>query len=170
MKNTDWKTVAELIGIAAIVASLIFVGLQLRQDQEIAVSQIYADLDDTRIEWARLVNENNDVWIRGLRGDDLDEREFLQFESVASAWYHMGNGRYIRSRRISLTSPENVAERTAYFLYGNDGLRNWWNARNAYGLEINGRVPPFSTAVDQILSELENGERPYVERESYAPL
>ena len=30
MKDTNWKDVAELIGIAAIVASLIFVGLQMK--------------------------------------------------------------------------------------------------------------------------------------------
>ena len=32
MKKTDWKGTAELIGIAAIVASLVFVGLELRQN------------------------------------------------------------------------------------------------------------------------------------------
>ena len=33
-----WKDIAELIGISAIVASLIFVGLQMRQAQDIAIS------------------------------------------------------------------------------------------------------------------------------------
>ncbi len=41
MKKKDWKDTAELIGIAAIVASLIFVGLELRQSQEIALSEAY---------------------------------------------------------------------------------------------------------------------------------
>jgi hypothetical protein len=171
MKNSNWKDTAELIGIAAIVASLIFVGLQLRQDQEIAVSQIYADWDDTRIDWARLVNENDDVWIRALRGDELDEREFLRFESVANAWYHMENGRYIRAGRISLASPEGVARSAAYFLFSNAGLKAWWNARHAYRVELNGRqTPPFPREVNRILSELESGERLYIERDSYAPL
>ena len=34
--KTDWKSIAEFVGIVAIVASLIFVGLQLRQEQEVA--------------------------------------------------------------------------------------------------------------------------------------
>ena len=38
MKISDWKDTAELIGIAAIVASLIFVGLQMKQSQDIAVA------------------------------------------------------------------------------------------------------------------------------------
>ena len=39
MKKSDWKDTAELIGIAAIVASLIFVGMQMKQSQDIALSQ-----------------------------------------------------------------------------------------------------------------------------------
>ncbi len=41
--NTDWKSIAELLGIAAIVASLMFVGLQMRQSQEIALSQTHSE-------------------------------------------------------------------------------------------------------------------------------
>ena len=33
------KNVAEFVGVVAIVASLIFVGLQLRQSQEIALAE-----------------------------------------------------------------------------------------------------------------------------------
>ncbi len=38
MNSTEWKGVAELVGIAAIVASLIFVGLQMRQEHTFAQS------------------------------------------------------------------------------------------------------------------------------------
>ena len=41
MKSTGWKDIAELFGIAAIVASLIFVGLQMKQFQEIAIAAQY---------------------------------------------------------------------------------------------------------------------------------
>jgi hypothetical protein len=40
VKPKDWKNIAELAGIAAIVASLIFVGLQMKQEQEIAYSEL----------------------------------------------------------------------------------------------------------------------------------
>jgi hypothetical protein len=61
MKTPNWKEVAELVGIVAIVLSLLFVGTQIRQEQNIALAQIFADFDDTQIEWARLVAENKDV-------------------------------------------------------------------------------------------------------------
>lgn len=42
MKFKVWNEIAELIGIAAIVASLVFVGLQMRQDHVIARSELGA--------------------------------------------------------------------------------------------------------------------------------
>ena len=41
MKITDWKSIGELIGIAAVVASLIFVGLELRQTQSALMASTY---------------------------------------------------------------------------------------------------------------------------------
>jgi 1,4-alpha-glucan branching enzyme len=43
MKYTNWKDAAEIIGIAAIVASLLFVGLELRQSQQIAIGTQYQE-------------------------------------------------------------------------------------------------------------------------------
>jgi hypothetical protein len=42
MKSTNWKDVAELVAIASIVASLVFVGLQMRQDHVVARSELGA--------------------------------------------------------------------------------------------------------------------------------
>ena len=51
MSGTNWKDTAELIGIAAIVASLIFVGLQMKQSQDIAIAAQYQSRADTAVEW-----------------------------------------------------------------------------------------------------------------------
>lgn len=42
MRKTDWKDIAELVGIVAIVASLVFVGIQLRQDRTLARAELAA--------------------------------------------------------------------------------------------------------------------------------
>ena len=44
--NLDWKDVVEIVGIVAIVASLIFVGLQLKQSHEIALAAQYQARSD----------------------------------------------------------------------------------------------------------------------------
>jgi hypothetical protein len=51
MKMSDWKDTAELIGIAAIVASLIFVGLQMKQSQDIAIADQYQERANTAIDY-----------------------------------------------------------------------------------------------------------------------
>jgi len=51
MKKISWKEVAEILGITSIVASLIFVGLQLKQSQEIAIAAQYQARTDTIIEF-----------------------------------------------------------------------------------------------------------------------
>ena len=49
MKSTNRKDVAEFVGITAIVASLIFVGLQMKQSQDIALSAAYQARTDTLV-------------------------------------------------------------------------------------------------------------------------
>jgi hypothetical protein len=50
MKTTDWRTTAELIGIAAIVASLVFVGLQVQQQAVATRSATVLQLKDSWIQ------------------------------------------------------------------------------------------------------------------------
>ncbi len=47
-KLNDWM---QVVGIFALVASLIFVGLQMKQSQEIAVADQYQDRADAALEW-----------------------------------------------------------------------------------------------------------------------
>jgi len=51
MNKSTWKDTAEIVGIAAIVASLIFVGLQMRQSHEIAIADQYQNRADAALEF-----------------------------------------------------------------------------------------------------------------------
>ena len=44
MKPANWKDITELVGIAAIIGSLVFVGLQMRQAQQLAQAQLAVSL------------------------------------------------------------------------------------------------------------------------------
>ncbi len=46
MKRADWKEIVGLVGIAAVVASLIFVGLQVKQLREVTVPNQYQERAD----------------------------------------------------------------------------------------------------------------------------
>ncbi len=82
MKYTSWKDIAELIGIAAIVASLIFVGLQMRQDQEIAIAEVSQSSLEAIVQINNDINSHADIWTRGSAGEQLDEVDSVIFENL----------------------------------------------------------------------------------------
>ena len=68
MNKASWRNVAELFGVVAIVASLAFVGLQLKQSQEIAIASQYQaraeatmDFFNTHIEAGYLIPPFRDI-------------------------------------------------------------------------------------------------------------
>ena len=79
MKPIDWKSIAELIGISAIVVSLIFVGVQLQQDRDLAQVSSYGSVAESTNGLSELVQSNSEVWVRGLSGEELDDAESAVF-------------------------------------------------------------------------------------------
>ena len=51
MKRFNWRDLAEIIGFTSIVASLVFVGMQLNQSQEIAIASQYQERASTAVEY-----------------------------------------------------------------------------------------------------------------------
>lgn len=84
MTRSDWKDVAEFVGIIAIVASLIFVGLELKQGHDIA----RADVHLQRAALAMAANQSvNDPAVQAvitkvIAGDSLTVGERLVADGV----------------------------------------------------------------------------------------
>jgi len=80
MKNTNWKDIAELTGIAAIVASLVFVGLQMKQSHQIALAEIYQARTATVVEALHATAANPYIlnWQIKAHSDRLDEIEPIE--------------------------------------------------------------------------------------------
>ncbi len=62
MKPNNRKAVAESVGVAAVVASLIFVGLQIRQEDEIATIEYASRYDEQVRELNALMMNYADIW------------------------------------------------------------------------------------------------------------
>lgn len=71
----DWKIFAELMGVIAIVASLIFVGKQMQQTQEIAIVEMNASTFANTIEAGSAIIENVEFWVIGNADDELTPGE-----------------------------------------------------------------------------------------------
>jgi hypothetical protein len=160
---STWKDTAELVGIAAIVASLIFVGMQMRQDQQIAEAEIYAQSNQLAIELASLVNQDRDVWQRGIAGEELSKEDEAVFENIYMAIQLNYGGIWQRATRLDTRSPDSVAKQFAYLIYAHPGLRRMWERRKSYEAvrneSLGGGLPgfPLTPATIRFLEELDSG-------------
>jgi hypothetical protein len=103
MNKSSWKDTAELLGIASIVAGLVFVGMELRQTHQIAQSSIYQERSrfafdffmgmSNRQTYQERTAERIRRYYSNGRYDvsDLNERERARLESGSdeeiSDWY-----------------------------------------------------------------------------------
>ena len=82
MESRNWKGVGELIGMAAIVASLIFVGLELRQSQQIALNELNFTTVSGFYETRNAINQYADVWVKGNSGEKLTREEAVIYTNL----------------------------------------------------------------------------------------
>jgi negative regulator of sigma E activity len=118
---------AELVGIAAVVASLVFVGIQMKQASDIAQNEVTLGVFATSIEINNEMIEYADIWVRGSRGDELDETEAFIFGGLMQ---NLNNEAFFaRSMRAQLGDSEarsNEVHILARILHENPGARQTW--------------------------------------------
>ena len=131
MKSISWKNLVEMVGVIAIVASLVFVGLQLQQTQNIANSEVAAKFLVDDMEWVNLVNSNRDVWIRGNRGDELNELGMSTYRDLAQIRDSISFFRYRQVEDLGMTGNIIVADFATY-LHLNPGARREWQRRGKH--------------------------------------
>jgi hypothetical protein len=153
MKFANWKDIAELIGITAIVASLIFVGLQMRQTLEIARNEDGYNRVANQIEANNAKFEHADIWLRGNAGEKLDRVDAMIYkELLRTAWNtaYWGN----RSDQQLGISADTLIHDFAWFLHQNPGARAVWEddakERNQQRTLLRGK-PPGPIAIQDIV-------------------
>jgi len=159
MSRDQWKDAVEAIGFVVLICSLIFVGLQIRQDHTIARAQNAADFDDTMIEYSRVINANREVWIRGLEGAELSVADQVTFESVAFAVWQKFSGLHRRNRLLGEGTGVEAARQIASELYIFPGLRNYFLDRCAHR-ESMGQKISFCDDIRTQLDLLDDGKLP----------
>ena len=161
-KLHDWL---QIVGIFALVLSLIFVGLQIRQEQEIAIVDTYGAVAETEIDLSILIGENFEVWRKGLEGETLTENEKGLFLGLATAVESQYQRNFIRWSRIGPGDPDSMASEYAFALYLFPGLREGFESRqrfDTYRDEARGYgsdLSPWERLIAQYLEKFEE-ERP----------
>jgi hypothetical protein len=155
MKFQNVKETAELVGVGAIVASLIFVGLQMRQTAAIARGQMYSNQLANALASYSAISDHPDIWVRGKRGDELDPADaevfYQQVLGVADqAYYEVKEGDL-----LGFGTPERVLDIADFagFLYENPGARRVWKDEEQRLRKVRRLVMPGeqrSTWADQV--------------------
>jgi hypothetical protein len=132
LKPANWKTVAEFVGISAIIGSLIFVGLQLRQEQAIAIVDTYGSVTESNEAALSLISIHPNIWEKGLLGGELSVSEEIVFSGMVRAVRGHFQHMFIRSIRIGPLDYDKVLQDFAYAIYIFPGLRRQWEADNEF--------------------------------------
>ena len=119
----------EVIGMAAIIASLAFVGLQMRQDQSIAIADTYGSVASTALQLAELIDGHGELWRKGLDGEKLSLDEQIEFYSLANAVEASFVLNWNRSIRLGAASPKAQLRDYAIALHSHVGLRQWFETK-----------------------------------------
>ena len=127
MKSVNWKDAAELVGMAAIVASLVFVGLQMRQTQDIALTESGWNRMLAEIETRRNFKEFPDIWKKGNAGEELKPSEAAVYRTLIRDLNSLEFFKYYNASRLDHEGAANAARwDMAGFLYENPGARREW--------------------------------------------
>ena len=153
----NWKSTAEFLGITAVVASLVFVGLQLRQAQDIAIAEMNASGVANTLEEYNAVMENVDVWMRGNADENLTSAEAEIYLRLLT---NMNNRFYFivqQQERLGVGDDAvlDVAE-FAGFLYENPGARRVWRAREDRLGKYRGLIRPSEVTTSDWIELVES--------------
>jgi len=134
MPKERWRQSLELIGIAAVVASLIFVGLQVRQDRELMRADLAAQSFDN-IAYLRLIQADPEfarTYAKMLeQPENLTVDEMIQVNSVLdAASYFISRECYLTDRNV-FSECRGIVRGLARQYFGNRYAQSWWRINQA---------------------------------------
>jgi len=127
LKSVNWKIIVEFVGISAIVGSLIFVGLQMRQAELLARIEIGTAILGPGQEMRIAIAEHAPIWRKGNAGEELDPNEMAAYEQLVwsrwqqAYWTDWSFSRLGNTNRIGTHG-------FAGFLFDNPGARQTWRS------------------------------------------
>lgn len=173
MGGIGWKNYVDAFGVLALVASLLFIGYQLQQDRQIAGAQVTAEAATATYELFALMSDSRDIWVRGLKGEDLTEADEIAFKAIAIAIYTRHFYYYQTRNLLKSGSADLVVEQYAFDLYQYPVLRRIFvhegsliDARNRiFDRPVN---RGFRAKVNERLDQLDRAS-PEIPAKSYIP-
>ena len=172
MKTTNWRILAEVVGISAVVGSLLFVGVQIQLDRKVASSQVNMAALEGRVAVEAAIAEHADVWTKAAKLEKLTDSETQVMENLikmaeSKSFFESMAGGEVRGRsgteRFEDTSA--IVSGFSILLFDNPGARRIWLAKSvrtdAYreAISTNRAMFQFNSAVRRQLEKLDEGQK-----------
>ncbi|MGR8946825.1 MAG: hypothetical protein ACU84Q_02180 [Gammaproteobacteria bacterium] len=125
------QAIVESLGLIAIIASLIFVGFQIRQNSEEIRSSSYHGATELFNTWNLTLTDNPElarIWLKGQESfGELSAEEMVTFEFLLRAVFRIWDTVYYQSRHGTGDKALWECEReNVEVLFKSAGTRKWW--------------------------------------------
>jgi len=135
MTLEEFNYIAEIVASVAVIASLIYVGLQVRQNTEatqVSTSQAFVSTHGEIVLQISREKEFTDIFYRGLSGlSNLDDSETVAFTAWAIHAFRAWESFYFQWQDGVLDDRLWPGWKTQFCdLFRNPGIREIWGARN----------------------------------------
>lgn len=162
MTLSNLASIAEIIGALGVVATLIYLSVEIRRNTTATRQQSYHDLVTRRSDWFEALANSRDltrIVMTGLNGerlDDLDSQRFVSFMINSMSHYQ---DVYLQFTAGIVEQKVWAAERRILgVLVHTPGFDSWWQEANQYFMpeyvaEV-ARVEPVNPVIyDQVLGK-----------------
>ena len=157
----NWKVIVDIASSLAIVAGLIFVGLQMRQTQAISTAELQQEMIASQISLSEFVADNSDLLAKANAGDELSASEEIALDSLVRS--HWGEAFFGQRRWAAVDHPAVDAPVRAFavFLHENPGAMRVWKLRQQKMVDARNQLDgnsgiqdAFDAQVDAYFSKL----------------
>jgi len=134
MTFEEIQYVSQVVAVLGILGSLVFVGLQIRQNTAIARAQVHQQLSDTFTVYLETLSNHSRVVFGGTSGsrtlEDLSDEELLQFSFLMAGLFKIWENAYYQYKSGFLT--EHHWESNSKWMltwFHMPGVQIWWRVR-----------------------------------------
>ena len=156
----SWDSViaiAEVIGVVAIIASLVYVGVQIRQNSAIARATIINATNTQSARMAELIAQDAElaaIYDKGINGKSLAGTDLVRFIALLEihiTWLEDVDaqaelGLFFQDKELA--DPVEFNRGELAFLFSTPETRQWWNENKQY------YRPKFAQKIDRCLDSI----------------
>lgn len=146
--------IAELFAAMGVIASLVYLAVQVRASTRAAAVAAKLDSTDLLNKFIDVLIEDpqlNDIYLRGINDlDSLSKEEYFRFSNMSLKAFWFFSAAYYQYRRNTISDDEYYESRAVlrYWLRG-AGCRSWWEKLGRASVS-----PSFAKYVDAQIKEI----------------